>query len=168
MAASVCLCGWVRACWVWEARAGVGWALGGCGHDHDHERARRARSEKRNGCGARLREERATAYRYERATGSTLISQGGSCFDAMTWMTSTVSSFGISRVWSNPHTMLGLSLGIARQACADLPVHCLRHQVAGQWTFYVGPPAATPQADSSHTSRGVGAPATTNSDLTQI
>ena len=65
----------------------------------------------------------------------------------MTW---TVSSFGISRVVVVVD-MLGLSLGIARQACADLPVHCLRHQVAGQWTFYVGPPAATPQACGHHT-----------------
>ena len=34
---------------------------------------------------------------------------------------------------------------------ADLPVHCLRHQLTGHWTFFVGPRSATPQACGHHT-----------------
>ena len=36
-------------------------------------------------------------------------------------------------------------------ALADLPVHCLRHQILGSWTFFVGPTAPTPQACGHHT-----------------
>eukprot|EP00747_Dinoflagellata_sp_TGD_P005526 gnl/TRDRNA2_/TRDRNA2_114261_c0_seq1.p1 gnl/TRDRNA2_/TRDRNA2_114261_c0~~gnl/TRDRNA2_/TRDRNA2_114261_c0_seq1.p1 ORF type:complete len:540 (+),score=91.81 gnl/TRDRNA2_/TRDRNA2_114261_c0_seq1:138-1757(+) len=28
------------------------------------------------------------------------------------------------------------------QALADLPVHCVRHQLIGEWTFHLGPPSA--------------------------
>ena len=32
---------------------------------------------------------------------------------------------------------------LAAVALADLPVHCLRHQVVGEWTFHLSPPSAT-------------------------
>jgi hypothetical protein len=32
---------------------------------------------------------------------------------------------------------------LAAVALADLPVHCLRSQVVGEWTFHLSPPSAT-------------------------
>jgi cathepsin C len=36
-----------------------------------------------------------------------------------------------------------LALLLATVALADLPVHCLRHQVVGEWTFHLSAPSAT-------------------------
>ena len=44
-----------------------------------------------------------------------------------------------------------MALQLVQAVFCDLPVHCLRHQVAGHWTFFVGPPATTPQACGHHT-----------------
>ena len=48
------------------------------------------------------------------------------------------------------HVMGALAL-LAGTAAGDLPVHCLRHEVTGRWTFRVGPAHAKPQACGHHT-----------------
>ena len=35
-------------------------------------------------------------------------------------------------------------------ASSDLPVHCLRHQVAGRWTYFIGPRHLSPQSCGHH------------------
>ena len=47
--------------------------------------------------------------------------------------------------------MAAAALAAPLLALADLPVHCLHHQIAGAWTFYIGPPTPSPSTCGAHT-----------------